>query len=171
MTLYTGNTMLPGTTQMQPVHWDEGQLWAGLDAPSPAHSLTINVPLVDVTEENGAIEVWPGSHLDVRTGGRSSIHVPEEWLAERQSIRVPTSKGSILLRDGRMWHRGTTNSTSSPRPMIAVVYAASWFRPLPIDVHADCEPVLRDAGVRVLARYRDDVDELAWPPDWRIVPG
>ena len=174
MTLYTGNTMLAGTTQMQPVHWDEGQLWPALDdgtAP-PAHSLTINLPLVDVTEENGAIEVWPGSHLDVRSGGRPSIHVPAEWLAERRSVRVPSRKGSILLRDGRMWHRGTTNSTPSPRPMVAVVYAAWWYRPLPIDFHADCEPVIRDAGVRVLARYRDDADfdELQWPPAWELVP-
>jgi hypothetical protein len=170
MTLYTGNTMLGGTTQMQPVHWDEGQLWPALDAPAPAHSLTINLPLVDVTEENGAIEVWPGSHLDLRTGGRPSIHVPEEWLADRTSVRVPSKKGSILLRDGRMWHRGTSNSTPDPRPMIAVVYAASWFRPLPIDFHTSAEPVLREAGVRVLARYRDDFDELQWPPSWQLVP-
>jgi hypothetical protein len=170
MTLYTGNTMLGGTTQMQPVHWDEGQLWPSLDAPAPAHSLTINLPLVDVTEENGAIEVWPGSHLDVRSGGRPSIHVPEEWLADRTSVRVPTTKGSILLRDGRMWHRGTSNSTPDPRPMVAIVYAAWWYRPLPIDFHTDCEPVLRDAHVRVFARYREDFDELAWPPSWDLVP-
>jgi len=170
MTLYTGNTMLGGTTQMQPVHWDEGQLWPALDTPAPAHSLTINLPLVDVTVENGAIEVWPGSHLDVRSGGRPSIHVPEEWLAERASVRVPTTKGSILLRDGRMWHRGTSNSTPDPRPMIAVVYAAWWYRPLPIDFHPDCQPVLDAAGVRVFARYREDLDPLAWPPNWELVP-
>lgn len=170
MTLYTGNTMLGGTTQQQPVHWDEGQLWAGLASASPAHSLTINLPLVDVTEENGAIEVWPGSHLDVRSGGRPSIHVPEEWLAERESVRVSSRKGSILLRDGRMWHRGTFNATDDPRPMVAVVYAASWFRPLPIDFHTSAEPVLREAGVRVFARYREELDELRWPPSWELVP-
>lgn len=170
MTLYTGNTMLGGTTQMQPVHWDEGQLWPAMDAPAPAHSLTINLPLVDVTEANGAIEVWPESHLDVRSGGRPSIHVPEEWLRGRRSVRVPSRKGSILLRDGRMWHRGTSNSTPDPRPMIAVVYAASWFRPLPIDFHTSAEPVLQEAGVRVFARYREEFDELRWPPSWELVP-
>ena len=54
--------------------------------------------------------------------------------------------------------------------MVAVVYSAWWFRPLPIDFHVSCEPVLREAGVRVLARYRDDFDELQWPPTWDLVP-
>lgn len=169
--LYTGNTMLGGTSQMQPVHWDERQLWAGLESSVPGHSLTVNLPLVDVTEENGAIEVWPGTHLDNRSGAqRSSLHVPAEWLAGRESVRVPTRKGSLFLRDGRMWHRGTTNATPEPRPMIAVVYSASWFRPLAVDLHPDCKPIVEASEVLFFARYRDDFDELAWPPNWRLVP-
>jgi ectoine hydroxylase-related dioxygenase (phytanoyl-CoA dioxygenase family) len=173
LTLYTGNTMLPGTTEQQPVHWDEPQLWR--DHPSPAFSLTVNIPLVDVEVANGALEVWPGTHLDPRSGGRphTTLEVPEEWLAARRAevppVRVPVTRGSILIRDGRLWHRGTTNSTDAPRPMVAVVYHAWWFRPLAVDFYADAEPVLRELGVRTTPRFRDEFDHQTWPPDFEVV--
>ena len=175
LALYTGNTMLGHTTTSQPVHWDEPQLWPSLPHAAPAHSLTINIPLVDVTEDNGALELWPGTHLDVRSGARvgDGLLVPEEWLEARRRevppVRVPVPKGALLLRDGRVWHCGTTNTTPEPRPMLAMVYSAWWFRALPIDFHTDAQPVLEAAGVRVTARYRDEFDHLAWPPDWDIV--
>lgn len=178
LTLYTGNTMLGHTTQAQPVHWDEPQLWpasAGALAP-PAHSLTVNMPLVDVTEANGALELWPGTHLDLRSGdrGKEGLRVPDGWLEGRRAevapARVPVPKGALLLRDGRVWHRGTTNTTPDPRPVVAVVYAAWWFRPLPIDFYSDAQPVLEAAGVRAWPRYRESFDHLEWPPDWDLVP-
>jgi hypothetical protein len=173
LTLYTGNTMLPGTTEPQPVHWDEPQLWR--DHPTPAFSLTINIPLVDVEVANGALEVWPGTHLDPRSGGRphTTLEVPEEWLAPRRAevppVRVPLPRGSLLIRDGRLWHRGTTNSTAAPRPMVAVVYHAWWFRPLALDFYPDAEPVLKDFGVRTTPRFRDDFDHQVWPPNFDVV--
>jgi hypothetical protein len=175
LALYTGNTMLGHTTASQPVHWDEPQLWAGLPQAAPAHSLTINIPLVDVAEENGALELWPGTHLDVRSGARvaDGLEVPQEWIDARREevppVRVPVPKGALLLRDGRVWHRGTTNSTPDPRPVLALVYSAWWFRALPIDFYPDAQPVLEAAGVRVTARYREDFDHLVWPPDWDLV--
>ncbi len=34
--------------------------------------------------------------------------------------------GSILIRDGRMWHRGTLNRSDAARPNIALVYSRPW---------------------------------------------
>ena len=180
LSLYTGNTMLGHTARGQPLHWDEHQLWPGLSEAPPAASLTINIPLVDVTVDNGALELWPGTHRDVRSGDRThdGLLVPEEWVEARRAVvppvRVRVPKGALLLRDGRVWHRGTTNSTPHPRPMVAIVYTAWWFRPLAIDFYPDAEPVLRDAGidtgVKVMARYRAAFDHLVWPPDWTLVP-
>lgn len=176
LALYTGNTLLGGTDQAQPIHWDEPQLWPGLRQAPPAHSLTLNVPLVDVTVENGALELWPGTHLDARSGDRvrDGLLVPEGWLEARRAevppVRVPLPRGALLLRDGRVWHRGTTNVTPHARPVVAMVYSAWWFRPLPIDFYPDAEPVLQGAGVRLWPRYREHFDHLAWPPDWDVVP-
>ena len=70
LALYTGNTMLPHTTLQQPAHWDVDQLWPGLEQAPPPAALAVNIPLVDVTIENGALEVWPGTHRDVRALGQ-----------------------------------------------------------------------------------------------------
>ena len=34
--------------------------------PTPAHMVAVNIPLCDFTEENGATEVWLGTHKEVR---------------------------------------------------------------------------------------------------------
>jgi hypothetical protein len=174
--LYTGNTMLAHTTEAQPVHWDEHQLWPGLTSAPPAHSLIANIPLVDVLVDNGAIELWPGTHLDVRSGDRAGegLLVPDEWVAARHEevppVRVPIPRGALLLRDGRLWHRGTTNTTDRPRPMVAALYTAWWFRPYVIDFFPDAEPVLQASGLGVTPRYRESFDHLVWPPNWGLVP-
>jgi len=172
--LYTGNTMLPHTTRAQPVHWDVSQLWPGLEQAPPPAALAVNIPLVDVTVENGALEVWPGTHRDVRALGQKSLLVPDAWLEARRAevppVRVPLPKGALLLRDLRMWHRGTTNSTAEARPMVAVSYQPWWYRPLAIDFYADAEPVLAELQVSVTARFRERFDHLAWPPNWDLVP-
>jgi ectoine hydroxylase-related dioxygenase (phytanoyl-CoA dioxygenase family) len=175
LSLYTGNTMLGGTAQAQPVHWDDPQLWAGMTEAPPASSLVVNIPLVDVTVENGALEVWPGTHLDVRSGGRlEDLHVPYEWLAPRRAevppVRVPIPKGALFIRDARLWHRGTTNSTDQPRPMVAMLYNTWWYRPFTIDFYPDAEPVLKQSGVRVTPRYRESFNHQVWPPNWELVP-
>ena len=176
LSLYTGNTMLGGTSQAQPVHWDEPQLWPDLTHAPPASSLIVNIPLVDVSLAKGALEVWPGTHLDVRTGGSrpDPFLVPDEWLESRRDeappVRVPLPTGALLLRDSRMWHRGTTNTTAEARPMVAMLYTAWWFRPLAIDFHPDAEPTLKASGVSVTARYRESFDHHAWPPNWELIP-
>jgi hypothetical protein len=176
LSLYTGNTMLPHTTQQQPLHWDEYQLWPGLEQAPPLAALAANIPLVDVTLENGAMEVWPGTHLDVRSVQhfQKTLLVPHEWIDARRAVcppvRVPMPKGALFLRDLRMWHRGTTNSSNEARPLVALSYQPWWYRPLAIDFYKDAEPVLTRLRVPVTARYRERFDHLVWPPNWDLVP-
>jgi ectoine hydroxylase-related dioxygenase (phytanoyl-CoA dioxygenase family) len=43
--------------------------------------------------------------------------------------------GSLLIRDIRMWHRGTPNRSDAARPNLAMVYFRSWFNTQPkIDI-------------------------------------
>jgi hypothetical protein len=179
LALYTGNTMLGGTIDQQPVHWDYPQLWPAVpaDMALPAPQLTVNIPLQDVRVENGALEVWPGTHLDNRSGEQHAVELytaPLEWVeAQRREVppvRVPVPRGALLLRDGRMWHRGTTNTTDEPRVMVALAYHARWFRPMVIDFHDGAQEAVAALGIPVAARYRRDFDDQVWPPPARLVP-
>ena len=128
---YSGNTALPHT-ERQPVHPDVGQLWPDLEVASPAFGLVVNVPMVDMSPENGSTEIWPGSHLDTGMPTGIDIKVPEELLEKRREVAPPFQPtvrcGSVLIRDIRMWHAGMPNRTQTPRPMIAMIHWIGWWR-------------------------------------------
>lgn len=130
---YSGNTNCPGSHQ-QPVHADKGQYWEGLSVAHPAISLVVNIATVDVTEANGSIELWPGSHLNTciskfHPTGKIDPVVLEARRPLHPPIRGNTRKGSILIRDIRLWHRGMPNPSRQPRFMIAMIHNVAWLRP------------------------------------------
>ena len=61
--VYSSNTNCPGSGT-QPLHRDtvDDYLWPGHKLAHPAYSLIVNLAPVDVTIENGAIELWPRTH-------------------------------------------------------------------------------------------------------------
>lgn len=93
----------------------------------PRFGLTVNIPLVDFTEDNAPLEVWPGSHR--REGDK--FHTGKADLSEAEIkalvARVPGKRmlskaGSILIRDQRLVHRGTANTGTAPRPCLSLWY-------------------------------------------------
>ncbi len=130
-TMYSGNTCLPNETQ-QPLHVDHGQLWPGLKTATPAFSIVANVPIVDMTPENGSTEIWPGTHLDTtRSHDEKDIKIAPEDEARRRAVVGPLQPnvpaGGVIIRDMRVWHRGMPNYTDTPRPMIAMVHFVRWW--------------------------------------------
>ena len=97
----------------QPVHQDGGPLFPEWDSRPPMYCVALNVPLVDVDEQNGPLE-WFAGHD--RPG-------PE---AEPQRFTAPA--GTVLLRDTRVWHRGSPNVGHGPRPMLSLLYTRDWYR-------------------------------------------
>lgn len=158
---YSGNTNMPGT-KAQPVHVDTGQLWSGLKVAHPAASLVINFAPMDVTEENGSIELWPGSHLDTSMSVDSpTIKIPDELLEERRKFAPPirgnTKKGSMLLRDIRLWHGGTPNESDRPRPMVAMIHNVRWLRRgSKAPFGKGCEDVFADSELEWHIRFTDE---------------
>jgi len=126
---YSGNTNIPGS-KLQPVHVDGGDLWKGLTNPQPPYRLIVNIALKDVTEENGSIELWPGTHLLMSNAVGEDIKINPDLVRERKAVHPPvrgnTEKGSILIRDSRAWHRGTPNDSDQPRFMIALTHGAAF---------------------------------------------
>jgi uncharacterized protein YfkK (UPF0435 family) len=128
---YSGNTALP-SEERQPVHADIGNLWQNMEHPHPAFALVVNVPLVDVSAENGSTEIWPGTQHNTSCAIQDGfIEISPEVLAARRQEAPPLQPtikaGSILIRDIRLWHAGMPNRTPNPRPMVAMIHYVSWF--------------------------------------------
>ncbi|SDN96132.1 Ectoine hydroxylase-related dioxygenase, phytanoyl-CoA dioxygenase (PhyH) family [Paenibacillus sp. yr247] len=122
---FATNTSLPGGQKCQPVHADTGAMFGDRCSVNlPISNLVVNFPLVDTHENNGPMEIWPGgTHLlpDYWYGPKS---YNKNKLAEHMtSIKAFMPAGSIMIRDDRMWHRGTPNRSDQPRPNIAMIYA------------------------------------------------
>ena len=131
-----GNTALKASPSgRQPVHSD-----CEFDHPAYfpfAH--VINITLIDTSPENGATEVWPGSHhvstSDAHISGddnEEQLSIKPELLEQRRKHSPPvqacTKKGSLVIRDLRLWHAGMPNLTDEPRVMLAFVAQPSWFQ-------------------------------------------
>lgn len=136
---YNGNANSPGSG-VQPLHRDGDHLWPGLPLAHPPHRLVINIALVDVGEENGSTELWPGSHVDTVAGKTISPEQEEARRAQVPPLRANTRKGDLLLRDIRLWHRGMPNRSQRVRHMLAMIHNVGWLqRPEPLLFGSGCE--------------------------------
>ncbi|WP_165822565.1 phytanoyl-CoA dioxygenase family protein [Paenibacillus montanisoli] len=127
LTYFASNTSMPKGTTSQHVHADMGARFGDrCNANLPITHLVVNYPLVDVTEENGPMEVWPGgTHLHPDRYYNTKT-VDKSVLAEHMlSFKALMPAGSIMIRDDRMWHRGTPNRSDQPRPNIALIYTSA----------------------------------------------
>lgn len=88
-----------------------------IDRPFTREFMIANVAVVDTVIENGAIEVIPGTH---KRFYRYSQFVLER--RHRDGKRIPLNRGDVLIRSSNVWHRGMTNQTSVPRPMLAMTW-------------------------------------------------
>jgi ectoine hydroxylase-related dioxygenase (phytanoyl-CoA dioxygenase family) len=115
------DTPLPGS-DYQKAHSDGRPLFAEAPVTLPGYAYVLNIPLVDFRLDNGPLEIWPnGSHaISGVSAADGSRHYPA------QQVLMPA--GSLLVRDNRMWHRGTPNNSPGMRPNLAVVYTRSWYR-------------------------------------------
>lgn len=97
--------------------------------------LTIIIPLVDFTTENGPTQVLPGSHNSA-------------WalVAQRGAQVVEASTGSIAAYDSRTYHRGLGNRTREGRPALILCYDREWSPP------PGCGPI-KSLGDQYLAGF------------------
>ncbi len=101
----------------QELHRDGGGFLKalGINGPDSPHILVNTLlALTDVTEENGATRVIPGSH---RWNDFSDMGAPE------QTIPATMQAGDILLYNGKMCHGGGANTTEDESRR---VIATSW---------------------------------------------
>ncbi|KAF2720946.1 phytanoyl-CoA dioxygenase [Polychaeton citri CBS 116435] len=151
-TFCSGNTAIRGAEpQRQPVHSD-----ADFSHPNHPFALVVNVPLITFTPENGSTEVWLGTHTpefsglhaqEGMHGDRASGRIREHLLEKRKQARPPSQpiieKGSVVIRDLRLWHAGMPNHTDDIRVMLAMIHFAPWYRNrMRLELAQDIEPLL-----------------------------
>jgi len=115
---FSANITEPGNEPMQ-LHADQGYVVP----PWPEIPLACNVAwlLDDFTEDNGGTCYVPGSH---RHG-----HGPDPERSY-DTIPIQAPAGSMLIMDGRLWHRTGANRTESDkRAALFGYYALRWIRP------------------------------------------
>ncbi len=103
---YSGNFNLPDSHR-QDIHQD----WA-----PPGECAVFNVMLVPTSTANGATELVPGTHLDHYS--YRSLHNSGILNC---AIRPQFQPGDVVIRRGTLWHRGTTNQSTTPRPMLCLI--------------------------------------------------
>lgn len=128
----------PGET-VQDWHQDDGHIEIPL--PRPAYGVSTFWTIDDTTEDNGATEIIPGSHLwgdDQRMpgsthdvlftpGGKS---VDTDPFPHEDTVKVTMPAGSLMIAKGTLWHRGGANRSNAPRLIVTPQYCPGWARPL-----------------------------------------
>lgn len=125
---YSANTAFQAAGR-QPPHID-----VDFDFPKIPFGYCVNINLVDVTPENGSTELWLGSHTDtdVNVLDPEAYQIKPSLQRQRRKVRPPVQpslpKGSLVIRDFRLWHAGMPNGTDDPRVMLVTVQFPSWYR-------------------------------------------
>ncbi|HEX5377027.1 MAG TPA: phytanoyl-CoA dioxygenase family protein, partial [Phenylobacterium sp.] len=103
----------------QIAHRDSAFLFGGMDMEIdlPPFSMTLLIPLLDVTLGMGPTEFWPGSH---RLRDQAAVMTDPP-------ARTALSAGSVVLLDSRVVHRGGANVSGPVRPTVYFSYHRSWY--------------------------------------------
>ncbi|HSK79644.1 MAG TPA: phytanoyl-CoA dioxygenase family protein [Thermoanaerobaculia bacterium] len=154
---YCGNTNCPGSGA-QEVHIDQPHANA---AGQPMSALSISIPVQDMGPENGAIELWPGTHA-LPTEPKVAAADLEARRAVAPPIQPRARAGDVLIRNPCTWHRGVSNPSEAFRHMIAVVIHR---RPKgPVDFDHSAREFVEAAGVPLNPRYGDRREEYLFGP-------
>lgn len=101
-------------------HRDSESLYAdyAFDVGLPPYALTVLLPLVDANEETGSTEVWPRSHKEPSL----------ERVIASPPVHPHVPRGSVMMTDSRVVHRGAANRSRTIRPLVYCSYHRHWFR-------------------------------------------
>lgn len=142
-----GNTALPNGRDRQAVQSD-------IQPPHPdfTFGVEVNIFLDSMSAANGVTEFWLGSHSNSKLADQdlnaiSRGLIRRQKVEERRLVAPPIqpeiAKGSIVLRDLRLWHSGMPNYSHTPRMTLSFVFFPSWYRPpMRLTLPTSIRPVL-----------------------------
>ncbi|CAJ1965794.1 unnamed protein product [Cylindrotheca closterium] len=86
------------------------------------YALCLFIPLVDINEETGYTQYWPGSHRN-----RSLVGFGPVAEIAQSTWNGKCSAGDAMWYDYRLFHRGTANTSSLLRPIVQVLFKKKWY--------------------------------------------
>lgn len=128
----------PGET-VQPWHYDDNHL--RLPRPRSSWGVSTFWAIDPMTEDNGATEILPGSHLweaNSIEGANSAADfanteirdVSDDPALRSDAIKALMPAGSLMITKGTLWHRGGANRSEQPRLIVTPQYCPGWARQL-----------------------------------------
>jgi ectoine hydroxylase-related dioxygenase (phytanoyl-CoA dioxygenase family) len=114
---------LPGS-DYQTVHVDYQRplFYEMPDLHLPAYMMIVSFGLTKITEENGAIELAPGTHKMLK---EEALHAVGN--SKIKMLPINMNVGDVLIRHPWTLHRGTPNKTSTPRLLVSIRYVRNWY--------------------------------------------
>lgn len=143
-------------SEFQEIHRDCPPLFPELMAETPMFQLALNFPLVDVTPQNGPLEIARGTHMITKEEGFAKLKSGETFIEP-----VPMQMGDVILRDVRTLHRGTPNKTNEPRTMVVIGYSRSWMNRPEVSVRIPKKEYAKlSQTAKHMLRFNQIVDEI-----------
>jgi hypothetical protein len=101
------------------------------DLALPVYVIVMSFGLVPIARENGPIEIASGTHRMPRADALRSVEAKEIAMQS-----VPLEIGDVLIRNPWAVHRGTPNTTDTPRALVTIRYVRHWYADDSRDVQA-----------------------------------
>jgi len=125
--------------------------------------ITVWIPLVDTTHQNGCLHVWPRTHrtrvmnyhADTNTGtGYTEIDDDQMRQLKREAVALPVPAGSAILFNDRNVHSSTPNNSDHVRWSVDLRYQPTDQDPMSV------------YGAGFLARSQKHPERVATLQDW-----
>lgn len=123
--------------------------------------ITVWIPLVDSTPENGCLHVIPGTqfkrviqHERENYSGTGFLAIPQRVTREKRIVQIPMKAGSAVLFNDRLLHMSTPNNSDHVRWSVDLRYQPTDQDPMP------------QHGAGFLARSALHPDRVASLEDW-----
>lgn len=118
---------LPAST-LSAFPWHQDTLYYGRPS-QHMHIVTVWLPLVEATEENGCLQVIPGSHrwglLDGVRGADMNVYPLEDITARGAPVAMPMQPGDVILMSNLTFHASHVNRTRDVRWSMDLGYSAT----------------------------------------------
>jgi hypothetical protein len=148
----------------QEVRRDAPPLFPELDEETPAFQLAVDFPLVDVTRENGPVEIAKGTHCIPKAQAMRRLENGEFSLEP-----VVMKLGDVIVRDVRGLHRAAPNWTAAPRPMCMLGYNRRWLNRPDVSIRIPRAALdTLSARARQLLRWNPIVEDTTGPDETEV---
>lgn len=124
---------------VQDWHYDDAQIH--VPRPRPPAGVSTFWAIDDMTDNNGATELIPKSHLWgddhslIELEGQSfkepeTQNVDHDPNPRQDAVKAIMPSGSLMIAKGTLWHRGGANKSDETRLIVTPQYCSGWARQL-----------------------------------------